>query len=292
MARADVMAVTVLGALLLSWSNAAAGKLPAVTIETGVDRPGGDYRSFDVGDASAATCRRACGEDRRCRAYTFVRLGVQGKLARCWLKDSVPKPRAGACCDSGVKPGLALPQAVATPAAQALAVPEAQRVRSVEVLLQVHIACYLDVLTAPIRLGVSLVKEGSRERTDLWVERYRTDTLIGPYRRIDWYRGRADLTPGVYSRAFYQADYRARYWGGIIDYGTSRECAHGVRTFPGRRLTPVDRPLSPSTYGSGFSETSPLLPHGALLILRAGTYPEPSPSLPAGASLPPPTPVE
>jgi hypothetical protein len=215
------------------------------------------------------------------------------------LKDSVPKARPSSCCDSGVKSTaaalvpLALPPAFIKPVAQGPAIPEAQRVRSVEVLLQVHVECFIDVLAAPPRLGVSLVKEGSGERTDLWVSLFQTDTPIGRYRRIDWYRGRADLTPGVYERSFYQADYRARLWATSTasHYLVSRECAEGVRYFRGRRLTPSETPLSPARYGSGFPSTSPLLPYSERLILQAGSYPEPSPSLPRGASLPAPTPV-
>jgi hypothetical protein len=284
-------------ALFWALGGAAAGKLPSVTIETAIDRPGGDYHSFDVGNASVEACRTACAKDSRCRAYTFVRPGVQGKLARCWLKDSVSKARKGACCDSGVKPAPSLRALL--PALVAPAIPEGQRVRSVEVLLQVHVDCNYDVLAAPTRLGVSLVKvlnertphEGRGERTDLWLNLYRSDTLIGRYRRIDWYRGRADLTPGVYERAFYQADYRARIYA-AHGYPYSRECAYGVRSFRGRRLMPVDTPLSATTYDSRFPIKSALLPYGARLILRAAVWPEGSQRLPPGASLAPPTPVQ
>ena len=35
-------------------------------------------------------CRDACKKDRRCKAYTWVKPGVQGPTARCWLKNGVP----------------------------------------------------------------------------------------------------------------------------------------------------------------------------------------------------------
>ena len=48
-------------------------------------------------------CRQACLEDERCRAYTYVKPGVQGPKARCYFKDPAPAATADACCVSGVK---------------------------------------------------------------------------------------------------------------------------------------------------------------------------------------------
>jgi hypothetical protein len=286
-----VAAVVAVSGITLADKNADAAKGPSVSIERSIDRPGRDYHGFDAGSAGVHACMSACEKDARCKAFTYVRPGVQGKLARCWLKDSVPKARLSSCCDSGVKLTAAalVPVGLSPALIKPPAVPEAQRVRSVEVLLQVYVQCWIDVLAAPPRLGVSLVKEGSGERTDLWVSLYRTDTRIGPYRRIDWYRGRADLTPGVYERSFFQADYRARVvWGSRLGYSGSRECAEGVRYFRGMRLTHVESPLSPNRYGR-FPALVRLLPYGERLILQADSL---SPSLPQGASLPMPTPVQ
>jgi hypothetical protein len=70
----------------------------------GIDRPGGDYRNFAInGDAQA--CREVCERERGCRAWTWVKPGVQGQSARCWLKNVVPKRRANSCCTSGVTGG-------------------------------------------------------------------------------------------------------------------------------------------------------------------------------------------
>jgi PAN domain len=85
-------------------------KRPAANATTmpkgGTDLPGGDYRHFKVGRARADVCRAACGADDRCLAYTFVRPGVQGPDAMCWLKDRVPaQAKANACCASGRKLG-------------------------------------------------------------------------------------------------------------------------------------------------------------------------------------------
>ncbi len=68
--------------------------------EAGIDRPGLDFRSFVADDTG--TCRRACLDDGRCRAFTWVRPGLQGPRGRCWLKSAVPAPRPADCCVSGV----------------------------------------------------------------------------------------------------------------------------------------------------------------------------------------------
>jgi hypothetical protein len=62
----------------------------AVTVEPNVDRPGGDYWSFDLPAPEYRLCENACADDLRCQAYTYVPPGVQGPSARCWLKDQVP----------------------------------------------------------------------------------------------------------------------------------------------------------------------------------------------------------
>src|SRR3954471_14584508 len=60
--------------------------------ENNVDRVGGDYKDFDLNPAAPGTfggpedvCRETCQRDGNCKAWTFVRAGVQGTKARCWL---------------------------------------------------------------------------------------------------------------------------------------------------------------------------------------------------------------
>jgi len=62
---------------------------------------GQDYRSFDV--ETVFRCRNACLEEQECKAWTFVKRGVQGDSAVCWLKDSVPAEAKNDCCTSGIK---------------------------------------------------------------------------------------------------------------------------------------------------------------------------------------------
>ncbi len=72
-------------------------------IEFGIDRLGGDYRSFDLpSDPTGKSCKAACEGDRRCRAWTYVRPGYIGASARCYLKSKIPRPRRKPCCISGV----------------------------------------------------------------------------------------------------------------------------------------------------------------------------------------------
>ncbi len=72
------------------------------------DLPGHDYRRL-VPRASdengrVSVCRKACGADSRCLAYTYVKPGVQGEEAVCWLKDrAVESGRVSDCCGSGTR---------------------------------------------------------------------------------------------------------------------------------------------------------------------------------------------
>jgi len=73
--------------------------------EPNTNRPGRDYRNFEVSDrqAGAAICRDACvREGTRCDAWTYVRPGIQGREGHCWLKKPVPAATRDPCCTSGV----------------------------------------------------------------------------------------------------------------------------------------------------------------------------------------------
>ncbi len=75
-----------------------------VTQESHYDRPGGDYRSFSMRDASSAVCAQSCQNDNRCLAYTYVPQ-TGSSPAACWLKDSKPDKRINYGMVSGTKPG-------------------------------------------------------------------------------------------------------------------------------------------------------------------------------------------
>jgi hypothetical protein len=103
--------VVALGFLVLAAAGlpaeAATGGLGG-NFEPGVDRPGSDYTSFDIGN-SAGRCQSACLKDARCRAWTFVKPGIQGPSARCWLKSAVPAAVKNACCTSGTNAAVKFP---------------------------------------------------------------------------------------------------------------------------------------------------------------------------------------
>jgi len=80
-------------------------------IEPNLDRPGNDYRSFDLTEARPEMCKVACGADLRCAAFTFQQPNAQSPNGRCWLKDRVPAARPNANTVVGIKgagrtPGL------------------------------------------------------------------------------------------------------------------------------------------------------------------------------------------
>ena len=79
---------------------------PVLQFEHDIDRPGSDYRNFDLARADPRECERACAADGRCKAFSYVRPGVQGSRPRCWLKTQMAAPVASNCCVSGVKGGL------------------------------------------------------------------------------------------------------------------------------------------------------------------------------------------
>jgi hypothetical protein len=80
-----------------------ANALASATLDLNRNRPGHDYRDFDLREADPEICRDACIRDSRCRAFTYVKPGIQGEYARCWLKDAVPPAEHAPCCASGVK---------------------------------------------------------------------------------------------------------------------------------------------------------------------------------------------
>ena len=74
------------------------------TEESAIDRPGGDYKSFDMksGEAGDDACKAACSADNKCRAWTYARPGYVGKEAHCFLKKEIKPPRRRAGYTSGV----------------------------------------------------------------------------------------------------------------------------------------------------------------------------------------------
>jgi PAN domain len=81
---------------------AAAGTAAAQQSVRNTDMPGSDYNNFEVG-GTPDQCRTRCLKEARCQAWTFVRPGIQGRRAHCWLKDRVPQAVPNRCCTSGTR---------------------------------------------------------------------------------------------------------------------------------------------------------------------------------------------
>ena len=102
-------------------------------IQVATNLPGMDYRSFELPGADPAACQKACEDEAQCRAWTYVRPGVQGPSARCWLKSDVPPTVKDDCCVSGTKGAAAVAKpAVAEMTGAALLPQLLARVRSRE----------------------------------------------------------------------------------------------------------------------------------------------------------------
>lgn len=93
----------------IAWNSATGGCTAhrdgsaLLTTEPGINMPGSDFANFDLPSDNPALCRDACAADNMCVAYTFVRPGIQGAAARCWLKSSRPGSQASDCCVSGAR---------------------------------------------------------------------------------------------------------------------------------------------------------------------------------------------
>jgi hypothetical protein len=89
--------------LVVGFSTAAFAVGDTVSLVVGQDRMGGDYKGFPLAQPDAQQCRQACADDTACRAFTYVKPGIKGPEAMCFLKSSVVQATADACCTSGAK---------------------------------------------------------------------------------------------------------------------------------------------------------------------------------------------
>jgi hypothetical protein len=72
-------------------------------MEYRTDRPGSDYRDFELQTADPAVCAATCVREKECKAWTYGKPGLAGEKAHCWLKNEVPAPVAHDECISGLK---------------------------------------------------------------------------------------------------------------------------------------------------------------------------------------------
>jgi hypothetical protein len=72
-------------------------------MEMDTDRMGGDVYGFPLTNADPAACQNACAVNAQCMAWTFVKAGIKGPAAQCYLKNAAPAPTRNSCCVSGAK---------------------------------------------------------------------------------------------------------------------------------------------------------------------------------------------
>jgi hypothetical protein len=87
--------------------------------QLGKDRPGNDIASMPLPAANPQLCFDACQGNAGCKAWTYVRPGVQGPKAVCYLKNPAPAAIGNPCCISGAKLVLPPPPPPLPPGAQA-----------------------------------------------------------------------------------------------------------------------------------------------------------------------------
>ena len=95
------------------WLNT--GPLSPYSTTYGLDIPRGDYKRLFV-DAGPGECEAACDLEAQCKAFTWVRPGVQAPKAVCWLKSAVlSNPTGNDNTASGAKGGTAVVEWPAPP---------------------------------------------------------------------------------------------------------------------------------------------------------------------------------
>src|SRR4029077_12014845 len=101
-AKTTLVRTVVLSTMLMTVGLVATFSIASAdTYEVNTNRPGGDYKNFEV--RSPSDCQTGCLDDTRCNAWTWVKKGIQGPAARCWLKANVPQPVPDKNCVSGKK---------------------------------------------------------------------------------------------------------------------------------------------------------------------------------------------
>ena len=75
----------------LSVSGIARADTPDATYEEHSNRPGADYRAFDLPDADPRLCQKICIEETMCRAWVYGK--PENGPPHCWLKHRAPALR-------------------------------------------------------------------------------------------------------------------------------------------------------------------------------------------------------
>lgn len=98
-AKREMISLAVMAALFFT----SIAIVDSLALEYDTNRPGMDYSNFDLPSADPSLCEQACNSDPICQAFTYVKPGVMGDSAICWLKNGIPAANPDTCCDSGIK---------------------------------------------------------------------------------------------------------------------------------------------------------------------------------------------
>ncbi len=91
--RADGNAIS--GIKQSGWTPAPGAAQVTGDMELALNFPGADIQGFALPSGDPNLCRHACQARGDCRAWTFVKPGIQGQQAVCWIKGSIPAAAGG-----------------------------------------------------------------------------------------------------------------------------------------------------------------------------------------------------
>jgi len=91
------------------------GEVLGEGMENDTNRQGSDIHRMELQQASPGICQTRCERFGQCKAWTYVRPGVQAPKAVCYLKNAAPDPAPNKCCISGAKATSAGPDAPSEP---------------------------------------------------------------------------------------------------------------------------------------------------------------------------------
>ena len=65
--------------------------------------PGSDYKKYDIATPDPNLCQQYCAADPDCKAFSYVKPGIERPYPSCYLKNTVPPAKSDSCCISGVE---------------------------------------------------------------------------------------------------------------------------------------------------------------------------------------------
>jgi serine protease len=96
--------------LRVAFQRSALPSSSGTDVLVGLNLFGHDYRSFRTLNDNGAQCSTTCNSEAQCRGWSWVKPGVQGPSAMCWLKDSLPAANNDSNTNSGISAGARIGQ--------------------------------------------------------------------------------------------------------------------------------------------------------------------------------------